>query len=98
MGEPAQKHLLAPFGMMEAFHHEQLPLESVMRLIQQGARHWHLRIFEHRILARFLVLEPAPDALTIGCSSRCRDVVDKVAEPLTQRKHPQVLALPYSVP
>jgi hypothetical protein len=33
MGEPAQKRLRAPVGMMEAFHHEQLPLESVMGLV-----------------------------------------------------------------
>ena len=33
MGEPAQKRLLAAFGMMEALHHEQLPVDGVMGLI-----------------------------------------------------------------
>jgi len=31
--EPHQKRLLAPFGLMEAFHREPLPLDSVMGLI-----------------------------------------------------------------
>jgi hypothetical protein len=31
--EPREKYLLAPFGMMEAFHREQFPLDSVMGLI-----------------------------------------------------------------
>src|SRR4029450_2021844 len=30
MGEPSQKRLLAPVGMMEALHHEELPVNSVM--------------------------------------------------------------------
>src|SRR5262245_64689247 len=30
MGQPAQKRLLAPFGVMAAFHREQLPLAGVM--------------------------------------------------------------------
>jgi hypothetical protein len=34
MGQPSQKRLLAPFGMMEAFHHEQLPVECVMEVWQ----------------------------------------------------------------
>jgi len=53
MGEPAQKRLLAAFGMMEALHHEQLPVDGVMGLIQQGAGRWHLRVFEDRKPARF---------------------------------------------
>jgi hypothetical protein len=32
MGKPAQKRLLAAFGMMEALHHEQLPVDGVMAL------------------------------------------------------------------
>src|SRR2546422_3166327 len=35
MGQPSQKRLLAPFGMMEAFHREELPLDGVMGLIQE---------------------------------------------------------------
>src|SRR5437870_13764421 len=41
MGEPCEKRLLAAFGMMEALHHEQLPIDGVVGLIQHGARHWH---------------------------------------------------------
>ena len=91
--QPREKRLLAPFGMMEAFHREQLPLDGVMGLIQQGARHGHLRVGEDRIPARFFVLEPAPDTLPVGVSCAVRHVIGKVAEPLTQRKHPQALTL-----
>ena len=79
--------------MMEPFHREQFPLDGVMGLIQQGAGHRHLRVFEHRIPARLLLLKPAPYALPIGHPCSVRHVVGKVAEPLTQRKHPQALAL-----
>ena len=34
VNQTSEKRLLAPFGMMEAFHHEQLPFDGVMRLIQ----------------------------------------------------------------
>jgi putative flippase GtrA len=87
MGEPAQKRLLAAFGMMEDLHHAQLPVDGVMGLIQHRARHRHLRILKDRIPARLLLLEPAPDAFPVGGSSRCRDVVDKTAQPLAQCKH-----------
>jgi hypothetical protein len=93
MGEPAQKRLLAAFGMMEALHHEQLPVDGVMGLIQHRARHRHLRVLKDRMPARLLLLEPAPDAFPVGGSSRCRDVVDKTAQPLAQCKHAQALAL-----
>ena len=77
--EPRQKRLLAPLGMMEAFHHEQLALDGVMRLIKQGAGHRHLGVFEHGIPAGFLFVKPAPHPRAIGCSSRGGDVIDKVA-------------------
>ena len=73
--------------------HEQLPLDGVMGLIQQGAGHGHLRVGEDGIPARLLLLKPAPHALAVGRPSRGGDVVDKVAEPLAERKHPQALAL-----
>jgi len=53
MGEPAQKRLLAPVGMMEALHHEELPVHSVMRLIEQRTGHGHLRVFKDGIPAGF---------------------------------------------
>ncbi len=34
MGQPSQRRLWAPVGMMAALHHEQLPLHGVMGLIQ----------------------------------------------------------------
>ena len=79
MGQPAQKRLLAPFGVMAAFHREQLPLDGVMGLIQQRAGDGHLRVGEHRIPPRLLLLHPAPHPRAIGWPSRGGDVVRKVA-------------------
>jgi hypothetical protein len=93
MGQPSQKRLLAPVGMMEAFHHEQLPVECGMRLIEQGAGHRPLGVCEHGRPARLVVLEPVSYALASGRSSRGGDVIGNVAEPLPQCKHPQALAL-----
>jgi hypothetical protein len=39
--QPREKRLLAPLGMMEALHHEELPVDGVMRVIEQGAGHRH---------------------------------------------------------
>jgi len=91
--QPREKRLLAPPGMVEAFHHEQCPVNGVMGLIQQRAGHWHSGVFEHRVPARFLLLEPLSHALAIGCSSRDSDVIRKATSPLAQRKHPQTLPL-----
>jgi hypothetical protein len=38
---PPEKRLLAPLGMMDAWHHEELPVDGGMRLIEQGAGHRH---------------------------------------------------------
>src|SRR5215813_2066625 len=38
VGEPGEKRLLASTGMMESLHCEQFALDSIMGLIQQGAR------------------------------------------------------------
>jgi len=78
---------------MKPLHHEELAVHGVMRLIQEGARRRHLRVFKDRIPARLFVLEPAPDALPIGHSCFVRHVVSTVAEPLTERKYAQALAL-----
>jgi hypothetical protein len=79
--------------MVKAFHREQFSFYGIMRLIQQRAGRWHLRVGEDDIPARFLLLKPTPDALPVGSPSRRRNVVDKVAQPLAQRKHAQALAL-----
>src|SRR5262249_42210694 len=79
--QPRQKRLLAAVWVMEAFHGEELPLNSVMGLIEQGAGHRHLGVCKDRIPARLLSLKPASHALAIGCPSGGGDVVHKVAEP-----------------
>ena len=77
--QSCKKRLLAPARVMKPFHGEQLPLDGVMGLIQEGARGGHLRVFEHRIPAGFLRLKPASHALAIGRSRRVGDVVGEVA-------------------
>src|SRR5262249_21327963 len=81
VGEPRQKRLLAPVGMMKGFHHEQLPVDGVVGLIQQRAGHGHLRVGEHRIPARLLGLKPASHTRAIGGPSGSGDMVRKVTEP-----------------
>ena len=66
MYQPSQKRLLAPFEMMKALHHAELPVDGVMRLIEQGAGHGHTGVFEYGIPARFLVLEPLLHALPVS--------------------------------
>src|SRR5262245_27781199 len=79
VGESREKRLLAPFGVMEAFHREQLPLDGIMGLIQQGTGHGHLRVCQHRIPPSFLLLEPASHTRAIGRPHGGGDAVDKVA-------------------
>jgi len=79
--------------MVKPFHGEQCPLDGMMGLIQQCARHRHLRVFESRIPASFLLLEPAPYALAVGRPRRGRNVVGKTTQLLAQRKHAQALPL-----
>src|SRR5882724_4456811 len=74
-----EKRLLAATWVMKAFHGEQFPLDGVMRLIQERAGHWHPGVCEDRIPARLLVLEPAPDALSIGRSCRGGNMIGKAA-------------------
>ena len=93
MGQPLQKRLLAPVGMMEPFHREQFALDSIVGLIEQGAGDRHLRVFKHHIPPRFLLLNPAPHARAIGGPRRGRGVIGKMAQPLAQRKYTQALAL-----
>ena len=52
VGESSQKRLLTAAWMMQRFHHEQFALEGVVGLIQQGAGHRHLRVYEHRGFCR----------------------------------------------
>src|SRR5438105_15503262 len=96
--QPRQKRLLAAVWVMEAFHGEQLPLKGVMGLIEQSAGCRHLRVGEDGIPARLLGLKPASHERASSGSSGGGDVVQKVAEPLPQRKHAQAFALTRPVP
>ena len=51
--QAGEKRRLTPPGVMETFHGEELAVDGIVRLIQHGAHRWHLRVFEHRIPARF---------------------------------------------
>ena len=73
--------------MMKPFHHEELAVNSVMGLIQQGAGHRHLGIGEHGIPARLLGLKPLAPPMAVGLTSGVRDVVRKAPQPLAQGKH-----------
>jgi hypothetical protein len=79
--------------MMEPFHGEQFPLDSIMCLIQERTGHRHLWVFKDRVPAGLLVLKPAPHSRAIGCPHRAGDVIGKVTQPLAERKHAQALAL-----
>jgi hypothetical protein len=91
--EANKKRLLAATCVVKPLHHKQLPVDGVMRLIEQGAGDRHLRVFEYRIPARLLLLNPTPDARPVGRPCSVSHVIGKAAEPLTQCKHPQALAL-----
>jgi hypothetical protein len=92
MGQPAQDCLLAALRRLDAFHHAQLPVDGVMHLSEQGARHRHLGVGEDRIPARRLVLKPASHARAVGRPRRGGDGVGNVASPLAEREHPHALA------
>jgi hypothetical protein len=91
--QPCEKCLLAPVRMVEAFHHKQLSVDRVMGLIQQGAGHRYTGVFEHRIPARFLGLEPLLHAFAVGRSSRVGDVLRNAAQLLAECKHTSTFAL-----
>jgi hypothetical protein len=74
--------------MVKPFHREQFPRDGMVGLIQQGARHRHLRVFEHGVPTRFFLLNPVPYACAVGHPSRGGHIVGKAAQPLTQRTHP----------
>ena len=80
--------------MMESFHHEQLPVDGVVGLIQPRAGHRHPGVCKHQIPASLLVLKPWPYALAIGRSSRGGHMVGKATQPLAQRTYPHALPLP----
>jgi hypothetical protein len=77
--QSCQKRLLASARVMKPFHGEQLPLDGIMGLIQEGARGRHLGVLQHRIPAGFLFVKPASHALAIRRARRVDNVVGEVA-------------------
>jgi len=82
VGQPREKRRWAPFGVMEALHRKELPLDGVVGLIQQGAGPSASAGLQapHTSPLSF-VLEPASYPLPVGRPRRGGDVVSKVAEP-----------------
>ena len=76
--QPCEKRLVAPPWMMQPLHREELPLDSIVGLVSQGAGHRHLRVCKDGIPAGFLVLKPAPYPRAIGRPRRVGDVIGKV--------------------
>ena len=88
---------LASARMMEAFHHEQLAVHGVVRLIEQRTHRRHLGVFEHRIPARLFVFHPGPHPFTVFLALSGCDMVDETAQSLAKRDHPQAFALATAV-
>jgi hypothetical protein len=65
--------------MVKTFHGKELPLKSVMGLIQQGAGHGHLGVCKDDIPAGFLGPKPLAYAVAVGRSCRGGDMVRKAA-------------------
>jgi len=86
--QAGEKRRLTPTWMVEVFHHEQLPVDGVVGLIQQRAAGWHLGVGEHRIPPRLFVLEPVTHTRTVLWSQRAGDVIGEVAESLAHRHDP----------
>jgi hypothetical protein len=82
---------------MEAFHVEKLAVHGVMRLIERRAHRRHLSVFEHRLPTWLLVFYPASHPLAVLFALSGRDVVDKSAQALPKRHHPQAFALATAV-
>src|SRR5712691_6837168 len=79
--------------MVETLHGKELPVHSVVGLIQEGTAGRHPGVYEHRIPADLFALEPIAYTFAVAGSNGGRDVVGKVAEPLAQRYNPQACAL-----
>jgi hypothetical protein len=79
--------------MMQPLHHKELAINCVVGLVEAHRRSRHFCVFEQRIPASFLVVEPLPHPGTMGGTRLGRDCVRKAAQLLPERKHPQALAL-----
>jgi len=96
--EPCDTRLWAPVGRMAALHHEALPVDGVMRLIQPGARHRHPGGCEDRRAARVLVLKPLSHTGAVGRPGGVGDRLGQAASPLAPGHHPHALAMTHPVP
>jgi len=97
MCQTREKRPLTPFGMVEACHGEELAVDGVVRLVQHRAHRRHLGVFQHRIPARFFVLNPVAYTLAVLFAHRCRDVINTMAASLAQCHHTQAFTLATAV-
>jgi len=97
VGQPRETRLWTATGMMEPFHREQLPLDGVVGLIQEGAGDGPLRVCEDRLPARFRVLKPLAHPVAVGLPCGVGDMLGNVTSPLAQGKHPPALPRSHAV-
>jgi hypothetical protein len=90
--EPVQTVRWAPLGMMEPAHHEQLPVDGMVGLIQPRAGHWQTGVVEDRLPGRFLGPDPVPYALAVDRPRRVHDMIRNVAQVLAERQHAYAVA------
>ena len=95
--QASKKHRLTPPGMVEALHGKELPVHSIMGLIEDGTAGRHPGVCEHCIPASLFVLEPVAYTFAMVSSNGGRDGVGKVPKPLAQRYNPQACTLPTPV-
>ena len=67
--QTVEEHILASFFMMEAFHHEELPVHGIVCLIQKRRGGRHLTIPKQRIPTSFLLANPGAYGLSIDNAS-----------------------------
>jgi hypothetical protein len=77
-GETIEECLLASVLMVKAFHHEQLAVHGVVRLVKHRTAYRHAEIIKHCIPPGFLVLEPLPHPLPVGLTRLTADGGGKV--------------------
>jgi hypothetical protein len=91
--QPIDERVLVPILMVKAFHHKELAVNRVVRLVKVRAARWHLGILEHRIPSRFLVLAPLSHPLTVDLTGLTADGMSTMAHLLTSGKDPHTFAL-----
>src|SRR5437870_7891127 len=87
-----EQRLLAATWVMTPVHRDQLRVDGVVGVLEQGPGARHLGVCEHGRPARLVVLEPVSYALAMGRSSRGRHVIRNATPAETACTHPQALA------